>query len=96
MEKRQKTGGRKKGTPNKQTKGAELLELCREALGDEDWHPVVAMAKVAASQDKKISEELKFQANKEAAQYIAPKLKAVEHSLSDETAAAVFNMNFLG
>jgi len=86
---RPKTGGRKKGTPNKASQA--LLELVREAVGDKDYHPVVAMAMVAVDED--VEPSLRFQANKEVAQYCAPKLKAIEHSVSDEM-AAVFNMNF--
>lgn len=91
---RRKTGGRKKGTPNKDKQ--ELLKLVRDAIGDSDYHPVVQMALISVTTDEKITPELKFQATKEVAQYVAPKLKAVEHSLSPDTAAAIFNMNFDG
>jgi predicted transcriptional regulator len=87
-----KAGGRQKGTPNKDK--AALLELVRAEIDDDDYHPVVAMAKVAISDDEKITPELKFQAMKEVAQYIAPKRKAIEHSIGDEDSRIIFNMMF--
>jgi hypothetical protein len=87
-----KTGGRRKGTANKDK--TQLLELVRKAVGDKDYHPVVQMALLATSDDKEIPRELKFQATKEVAQYVAPKLKAIEHGLTDDAAAAIFNMNY--
>lgn len=89
--KRPKTGGRKPGTPNKVTTAATLLELCRKAVKKKDWHPVVEMAKVA--EDPNMPHELRHQARKEAAAYMAPKLKALEHKV-DEGTAAMFNMSF--
>jgi hypothetical protein len=92
MAKGKKTGGRTAGTPNKDKE--ELLELIREAVGNPDYHPVVEMAKVATSTDSGIAEELKFQANKEVAQYIASKRKAIEHSIGNDDTAAIFHMMF--
>ena len=90
-----KYGGRKAGTPNKDK--ADLLQAIRDAVGDQDYHPVIQLALVAtdASMVKvtetkqgklvefevaKYSDELRITAAKEVAQYVAPKLKAVEHT----------------
>ncbi len=95
MAKGSKTGGRKAGTPNNDK--AELLQAIRDAVGDQDYHPVVQLALVATdtttvkvSETKqgkvvefdvaKYSDELKVSAAKEVAQYVAPKLKAIEHT----------------
>ncbi len=91
--------GRKKGTPNTDKK--ELLAAIRDAVGDQDYHPVVQLALVATDttmvkvtetkrgkvfeiEVAKYSDELKVSAAKEVAQYIAPKLKAIEHSAGDD------------
>ncbi len=113
---RQKTGGRQKGTPNKEK--TELLATIQNKY--KGYHPVMAMADVANAKtkrsqppstiarkmisaanaeenfnakvrvlaamikeiqvDAKAEVDLAFQANKEVAQYVAPKLKAVEVS----------------
>lgn len=90
-----KSGGRKKGTPNLDK--ADLLQAIRDAVDDQDYHPVVQLALVATDtsmvkvtetkQGKlvefevaKYSDELRITAAKEVAQYVAPKLKAVEHT----------------
>lgn len=67
-----KTGGRKKGTPNKRTQ--DVIERL-EALGCD---PIEGMAKIAM--DKKEPTELRAQMFKELAQYVAPKRKAVERT----------------
>ena len=72
MAKGQKTGGREKGTPNKERK--ELFELLSDKYPD--YHPVVSMEDIA--NDLKQDKTLRFQANKEVAKYICPQLKAVE------------------
>jgi hypothetical protein len=69
---RERTAGRKKGTPNKRT--AELLDILSSKWPD--YHPVVAMA--ALANDETVEIELRFQAHKEVAQYVAPKRKAIE------------------
>ncbi|MEW8074140.1 MAG: hypothetical protein AB2826_27410 [Candidatus Thiodiazotropha sp.] len=74
MAKGRKTGGREKGTPNKDKQ--ELIDALKEKWPD--YHPVIAMAEIA--HNEKSSSELKFQAHKEIAQYIEPKRKAVELS----------------
>ena len=105
-----KTGGRKKGTPNKDK--AELLELIRDVVGDQNYHPVVAMALIAndnstktvvkgykdgepvAIEVPKYDLELRAQMHKEVAQYVAPKLKAIEHSAGEDTSGINFFMGF--
>ena len=69
-----KTGGRKKGTPNKSKAG--LIAAINEAYPD--YHPVLAMVRIA--NDEETSPEMKFQAHKEIAQYIEPKRKSTEIS----------------
>lgn len=61
-----KTGGRKKGTPNVESK--ELLEMLNEKYPG--YHPVMAMAEIANNKKNDLS--LVFQANKEVAKYICP------------------------
>lgn len=70
-----KHGGRAKGTPNK----LNAARLACEAAG---FDPFAALVEIATSSG---DEQLRFQASKELAQYIEPKLKAVEHSGSVAT-----------
>ena len=67
-----KTGGRKKGTPNKRTQ--EVIDK----LADLDCDPITGMAKIAL--DEKNPPELRGRMFSELAQYIAPKRKAIEHT----------------
>ena len=67
-----KTGGRKKGTPNKRT------QEVTDKLASLDCDPIEGMAKIAA--DEQNSPELRGRMFSELAQYIAPKRKAIEHS----------------
>lgn len=69
-----KTGGRKKGTPNGDRK--ELFDLMAEKFPN--YHPVIAMAEIA--NDKKNDLLIRLTAHKEVSKYVAPQLKAVEHS----------------
>ena len=62
------------GTPNKPKRA--LLKLLQEQFPD--YHPVVEMAKIAHDLDNDIS--LRSSMHKEVAQYVTPKLKAVEVS----------------
>lgn len=77
-----KTGGRRAGTPNKD-KG-ELLALIRTHVGDQDFHPVLAMADIATAilddGSPKYGIEVRTSMLKEVSQYVAPKLKAIEHT----------------
>ncbi len=67
-----KTGGRKKGEPNKRTQ--EVIDK----LAVLDCDPIEGMAKLAL--DDTNSPELRGRMFSELAQYIAPKRKAIEHS----------------
>ena len=69
-----KTGGRKKGTVNKSKQA--LIERINAEYPD--YHPVMAMADVANDDDA--PPDMRFQANREVAQYIEPKRKAIEMS----------------
>ncbi len=103
-----KTGGRAKGVSN--VDKAELLQAIRDAVGDQDYHPVVQLALVACDtstvkvtetkQGKlvefevaKYSDELRVTAAKEVAQYVAPKLKAIEHSAGEEGLGLNLHLN---
>lgn len=65
-----KTGGRKRGTPNKAT--IPVAELC-DAKG---CNPIEALIEFCVSSNP----GFRFQAAKELSQYIHPKRKAIEHS----------------
>jgi hypothetical protein len=75
-----KTGGRKAGTPNRQTR--EISELL-ESLGH---NPIEAMVRIAT--DLNASLELRGRMNAELAQYVYSKRKAVEVA-SDQDAPVV-------
>ena len=85
MANRPKTGGRKRGTPNKRTQ-AIIDKLA--ALGCD---PIEGMACLAL--DEENSAELRGRMFSELAQYIAPKRKAIEHS-GEAIEAVKFVMNF--
>jgi hypothetical protein len=72
-----KTGGRQKGTRNKRTQ--DVIDRL-EALGCD---PIEGMAQIAM--DETNSAELRGRMYAELAQYVAPKLKAIEHSGGLET-----------
>jgi len=88
MARGRKTGGRQKGTPNKDKK--ELLDQMAEKFPD--YHPVLAMAAIA--NDENAGPEMRFQAHKEVAQYVTPKLKSVEHTAGEDGGDFVVMMNF--
>jgi len=67
-----KTGGRQKGTLNKDKK--HFLSLLAERWPN--YNPVIAMAGIA--NDETVDLEMRFAAHKEVAQYVEPKRKAVE------------------
>lgn len=69
----ERRGGRPKGAVNKDKR--ELLARIQEKCPGYD--PVVAMAMIATDAENAL--ELRFQAHKEVAQYVTPKLKSVEH-----------------
>ena len=65
-----KTGGRQKGTPNKNSMAA------RELLDKLGCNPLEGLAEIAS--DEKNPIEIRTRAYSELAQYIAPKLRAME------------------
>lgn len=91
-----KFGGRQKGTVNKQTKtlqetaerlGCDPFEiLCRFALGDwkglgyKSEHTLTPTQKGEVVERPIITPEIRHKAAAEAAQYLHPKRKAVEHT----------------
>lgn len=68
----EKKGGRAKGVPNKLTR--TLIEKCEDRGID------LFEAFLEIIQDPDADNQLRFQALKEAAQYVYPKRKAIEHS----------------
>lgn len=68
--------GRKPGTPNSKTQ--TLIDKC-EAKGIDLFDAFLEII-----QDKRADPHLRFNALKEAAQYIYPKRKAIEHSGDQE------------
>ena len=68
-----KTGGRKKGTPNKKT-----LEV-QKLLAASDFDPIAAMIKISQQAMTDKNYLLAGQMAKELAQYVYPKRKAIEH-----------------
>ena len=82
MTTRVKTGGRKKGTPNKRT--VELLSLVATTFGDFD--PIIELIKI--SQDEKTPLDIKASVLKDLGGYFYPKLKAVDVSV-DKTITKV-------
>ena len=73
-----KTGGRKKGTPNKRTvKTRETLEKFIDSIGN---LPLEEIADIGKQAKAKGDYTLALAAYKELAQYCAPKRKAIEHS----------------
>lgn len=75
-----KFGGRKKGTPNKNTQ--ELMDMILETGCP---HPVQGMAQIAVQAKEEGNIDLAQACYKELAQYVAPKRKAIEHSGNIET-----------
>ncbi len=65
-----KTGGRTRGTPNKKT------QAVYEALERLGCHPISGLARIAMS--PQTAPELKVRCYAELAQYLYPKLKAVD------------------
>lgn len=76
---RDKTGGRQKGTVNKDKQ--ELIEMIQEKFPG--YHPLIALAEIA--NDSESDKNLKLQASKEVCKYIVPQLKSVDnrHSISE-------------
>ena len=70
--------GRIAGKANKRSQ--EVLDAIEEQFPG--YHPVVAMAAVA--NDPNASPEMRFQAHKEVAQYVAPKRRSIEASVTND------------
>jgi hypothetical protein len=79
-----KTGGRKKGTPNRRT--LEVVDL----LNNLGCDPIEGMARLAL--DPTNSPELRGRLFSELAQYVAPKRKSIDVSWK-ESDKVVFNLN---
>ena len=71
-----KTGGRKKGTPNKRTQ-AVIDKL--EELGCD---PIEGMVRIAEDENNPV--EVRVQCYKELAQYTAPKMRTVQHTTEEQ------------
>lgn len=70
-----KTGGRKKGTPNKAT-AAKAAEIAESGLTPLDYM-------LGIMRDEEKPADMRFEAAKAAAPYVHPKLAAVEHTGKD-------------
>ncbi len=92
MAKGKKTGGRVKGTSNKDKQ--ELIDMIQAEYPD--YHPLLALAEIANTDIKKcvgtdsdgiavmvIDHNLKLQASKEVCKYIVPQLKSIDHSFDN-------------
>jgi hypothetical protein len=73
LPKRQKTGGRQKGTPNKRTAERQAAIAAIKASGTS---PMAFFAELLGNEQAPI--ELRFQAAKELAPYVHPKLASIE------------------
>jgi hypothetical protein len=89
MAARKKTGGRKKGTPNK-----GRINVC-DTLEEMGCNPIRGMAEIAARAMEKGDEQLAGQMYKELAQYVAPKRKSVEVSGDQENPLAVSTVELI-
>lgn len=77
------------GAQNRLTKYTALVRECLEKMAHD---PILEMVRDA--QDDHTDKELRFAINKELAQYIAPKLKAVEVSLEADVSGEVRVVSF--
>jgi len=82
-----KSGGRQKGTPNKDT--VSLFDKCEAAGLD----PFTELVKLCTLGEK---EELRFQALKEVCQYLYPKRKSLELSNEDSKGFVVVVKDYPG
>jgi hypothetical protein len=81
-----KTGGRQKGTLNKNKQAL----IARLAAKYPEYDPVIEMAAIA--NDPEADQQLRFNANKEVAQYMHAKRKAIEHSGPDGEGIPLTNL----
>lgn len=78
-----RTGGRKRGTPNRRTQEVQ------QKLDELGCDPIEGMARMAL--DPTNTPELRARLFSELAQYVAPKRKAIETATS-ESQAVIFNI----
>ena len=73
-----KTGGRNKGTPNKDK------QALRERLSAlyPDYDPILAMVEMA--NDEALEPSMRLDCHKTIANYIHPKMRSIEHIIEDE------------
>ena len=81
MARGRKTGGRRRGTPNK------LTQSVIDRLAELGCDPIEGMAKIAA--DEKAPVEIRARMFAELAQYVAPKRKAIDHDVAPDVADAM-------
>ena len=80
LPKRRKTGGRQKGTPNKRTAERQMAIAAIKASGQS---PMAFFADLLANEQAPL--ELRFQAAKELAPYVHPRLASVESRSGGKT-----------
>ena len=73
-----KTGGRTKGTPNRDKQA--LRELLSSLYPDYD--PILAMVEMA--NDEALEPSMRLDCHKTIANYIHPKMRSIEHIIEDE------------
>ena len=78
------------GTPNKNKQALIALLEARYP----GYQPVVSMAEIANDMDNDL--QMRFNAHKEVAQYIVPKLKAVEHTGNIDSTITKRKVEFVG
>ena len=73
-----KTGGRAKGTPNRDK------QALRERLSSlyPDYDPILAMVEMA--NDEALEPSMRLDCHKTIANYIHPKMRSIEHIIEDE------------
>ena len=78
MAKGYKTGGRIKGTPNRDK------QALRERLSSlyPDYDPILAMVEMA--NDEALEPSMRLDCHKTIANYIHPKMRSIEHIIEDE------------
>jgi len=78
------------GIPNKNKQALIALLEARYP----GYQPVVSMAEIANDMDNDL--QMRFNAHKEVAQYIVPKLKAVEHTGNIDSTITKRKVEFVG
>jgi len=81
-----KTGGRQKGTPNKNR--AALLAKLEDSFPTYD--PLLALVEIA--QDPKTDQAMRVDCHKTLASYIYPKMRAAEPVVADEASPLVIKI----